>query len=305
MELRQLKYFAAVCETLHYGRAAEKLHIAEQPLSFQIKKLEDELGYKLFERTTRTVSITPAGRALLSKLTDAFRALDQGVEQGRRIAEGKNARVRIAYNSMTINTVIPHIIRQFKEEHPDIDIILTERNSPELETSVMKEEADVGIIAVYWEEFEGLSHKIIFEEDSVAAISKSWEMSKRKIHSLSDLKDQPFVTYSRETRRKSFDSFNAVCHMSGFAPKIVQEAESDIAVLGLVASGLGVALVPDGYRNFFSNAISYHVLKNPRVVLKIALIWKESNLSESARNLIDVADRCDFAELLKTKGIRF
>ena len=257
MELRQLKYFAAVCETLHYGKAAEKLHIAEQPLSFQIKKLEEELGYKLFERTTRSVRITPAGSALLSKLTDAFRSLEQGVEQGRMIAEGKNAKIRIVYNSMTINMVIPHIIQQFKKDHPDIDIVLTERNSPELENAVINDEADVGFIALYWEDFDGLCCKTIFEEDSVAAIPKGWELSKHRIRSLSELKDQPFITYSREVRRKSFEAFNAVCRLSGFVPNIVQEAESDIAVLGLVASGLGIALVPDGYRNIFSNAVSY------------------------------------------------
>lgn len=275
MELRQLKYFAAVCETLHYGKAAEKLHIAEQPLSFQIKKLEEELGYKLFERTTRSVRITPAGSALLSKLTDAFRSLEQGVEQGRMIAEGKNAKIRIVYNSMTINMVIPHIIQQFKKDHPDIDIVLTERNSPELENAVINDEADVGFIALYWEDFDGLCCKTIFEEDSVAAIPKGWELSKHRIRSLSELKDQPFITYSREVRRKSFEAFNAVCRLSGFVPNIVQEAESDIAVLGLVASGLGIALVPDGYRNIFSNAVSYHVLKKPRVPLKICLIWKD------------------------------
>lgn len=211
MELRQLKYFAAVCETLHYGKAAEKLHIAEQPLSFQIKKLEEELGYKLFERTTRSVRITPAGSALLSKLTDAFRSLEQGVEQGRMIAEGKNAKIRIVYNSMTINMVIPHIIQQFKKDHPDIDIVLTERNSPELENAVINDEADVGFIALYWEDFDGLCCKTIFEEDSVAAIPKGWELSKHRIRSLSELKDQPFITYSREVRRKSFEAFNAVC----------------------------------------------------------------------------------------------
>lgn len=301
MELRQLKYFAAVCETLHYGKAAEKLHIAEQPLSFQIKKLEEELGYKLFERTTRSVRITPAGSALLSKLTDAFRSLEQGVEQGRMIAEGKNAKIRIVYNSMTINMVIPHIIQQFKKEHPDIDIILTERNSPELETAIINDEADVGFIALYWEDFDGLCCKTIFEEDSVAAIPKGWDLSKHRIHSLSELKDQPFITYSREARRKSFEAFNAVCRLSGFVPNIVQEAESDIAVLGLVASGLGIALVPDGYRNIFSNAVSYHVLKKPRVTLKICLIWKEGNLSETACSLVETANNCHF-DLLYSKS---
>lgn len=294
MELRQLRYFAAVCETLHYGKAAQKLHMAEQPLSFQIKKLEEELGYKLFERTTRSVSITPAGQAFLSKVTDAFRSLEQGVEQGRRIAEGKNARIKIVYNSMTINMVIPHIIQQFKLKYPDIDILLTEKNSPQLENAVMNEQADIGIIALYWDDFDGLCHKIIFEEDSVAAIPKSWDISKRRIHSLAELKDLPFIAYSQEARKKSFDAFNAVCHLTGFSPKIVQEAESDIAALGLVAAGLGIVLVPDGYRDIFSSAVSYHVLKKPRVPLKVALIWKENHLSETARNLIAIANDCKF-----------
>ena len=92
-----------------------------------------------------------------------------------------------------------------------------------------------------------------------------------------------------------------MCRLSGFVPNIVQEAESDIAILGLVASGLGIALVPDGYRNIFSNAVSYHVLKKPRVPLKICLIWKEGNLSETARSLVETANNCHF-DLLYSKS---
>src|SRR5699024_2873906 len=120
MELRQLNYFLTLARFLHFRKAAEELHISEQPLSYQIKKLETELGYKLFERTTRSVKLTPAGIAFKAKVTKSLDLLKQGVNEGAAIANRQAGILRIAYNSMGLHNVIPNIIYAFRSKFPEV-----------------------------------------------------------------------------------------------------------------------------------------------------------------------------------------
>ncbi|MGC6175569.1 LysR substrate-binding domain-containing protein [Lacrimispora sp. 38-1] len=289
MEIRQLQYFLTVCETLHFGKAAEQLHMAQQPLSFQIHKLEEELGYKLFYRTTRSVSITPSGIELRDKTIKALSYLKQGVETGKLIADGKIGKLRIAYNSMIISTSVTEILSAFKEKYPQVELILEEMNSPDLENSVSNQEVDVGIAGLIWKSYDDLNYQLIATENSSIAIPKNWDLANQDISSLSELKDQPFITYSQSSKWKSYGDFMSVCHLAGFTPNVVQDAETDISVLGLVASGLGIALVPNCYTNILNDTICYKPLKNPEVHIDISLVWNNENICPMAQNFIDLA----------------
>ncbi len=148
MELRQLRYFLAVAETLHFGQAAERLHIAQQPLSFQITQLENELGVELFKRTTRSVALTEAGAALEAEVRAGLGRIERGVEVAQRIARGEGGKLHIGYNSTTLYSVMPPIVRQFRERFEQVEVVLRELVSPTLEQQILSDDVDVGIVVV-------------------------------------------------------------------------------------------------------------------------------------------------------------
>ena len=289
MELRQLRYFLALSDTLHYGKAAEYLHIAEQPLSFQIKKLENELGYKLFERTTRSVALTPAGEVFRKKVSEGIEIVEQGVEHAGRVARGEAGKIRIVYNSMALHNVVPQIVCEFRERHPDVEVILSEQNSPELEQNIIKDEADIGIVALYGTIFDELKYEIIFNDPAAIALPKSHPMVKKNIIKLSELAKEPFLVYSRKTRAKSHDDLISICHVTGFTPNIIQEAETDMALLGLVAAGLGVALVPSSFQDILTDVIDYRIIEDPEINVKVAIVWKDIKNSPMLQELLEIA----------------
>lgn len=289
MELRQLRYFLALSDTLHYGKAAEYLHIAEQPLSFQIKKLENELGYKLFERTTRSVVITPAGEVFKEKVSEGIRIIEQGAEKAGRVARGETGTLHIVYNSMALHNVVPRIISEFRERFPDIEVILSEQNSPVLEQNLINDEADVGIVALYGAIFDELRYEVIYTDPAAIALPKNHPMAKKKIIKLAELAKEPFLVYSRKARIKSHDDLISVCHMTGFTPNIIQEAETDMALLGLVAAGLGVALVPSSFQDILTDIIDYRIIEEPAVNVKVAVVWKDKKNSLMLREFLEIA----------------
>lgn len=288
MELRQLQYFLKVCETLHFSKAAEELNIAQQPLSFQIHKLEEELGFILFERTTRAVSITPAGKEFQNNIEKALLYIKQGAENGKKISEGRIGKLRIGYNSLILSTNLTHAINDFKEKYPEVELELEELNSPSLENEVLDGTIDIGIMGLIWENYKELNYLEIAEEQSCIAIPKNWEISNGRSIEIEQIKEQPFITYSPKTKTKSYQDFISTCHYLGFNPKIIQTAETDLAVLGLVSSGLGVAFVPYCYKNIYSDSINYKPIKNNKIPIKIELVWNENYLQAKAQNLIDL-----------------
>ena len=148
MELRQLEYFVAVAEELHVGKAARRLHIAEQPLSYQIRKLENDLGFKLFDRTTRSVSLTPAGASLLADARKLLARSEQAADTARRIAAGEAGVVHLGYESATVPSVLPDFVKLFRAEYPEIDLILVEHSKAGL-AAVAKELHDYAIPKVF------------------------------------------------------------------------------------------------------------------------------------------------------------
>ncbi|WP_461215352.1 LysR family transcriptional regulator [Lacticaseibacillus sp. GG6-2] len=286
MELRQLNYFLTLARFLHFRKAAEALHISEQPLSFQIKKLEAELGFKLFERTTRSVKLTPAGSVFKTKITQSLGLIEQGVQEGLAVANGQAGILRIAYNSMGLHNVMPNIISSFRSKFPEVKLELFEMDSPALEYAVNNGETDVGIVAYYDKSFKNLDHKFIYSDPAVIAVAKDSKLQIDNNGHLSSLSSMPFITYSRERRPYSYDQLITVCHNSGFTPTIIQEADTDLALLGLVASGLGIALVPGSFTDTLNSAIDYYPLRKPQVTIKEAAIWKKEHISKLTQKFI-------------------
>ena len=288
MELRHLRYFVAVAEELHFARAAERLHMAQQPLSFQIKQLEEELGVTLFRRTTRRVELTDAGRALLAEVYVALAHLRQGVETARRMERGETGSLVIGYVSIALYNLMPGAVRLFRERFPDVQITLHELCSPDLEEQLLQGAFDVGLV-MQGMPFPELAYETVLREQATVAIPKNHPLGGQAPIPLRALASEPFVMYEHTERSWLHDQIIALCQAAGFSPHIVQEAASEQAIIGLVAAGVGVSLVSSCLSGLRTHEVTYRPLIDPAVSVEYAVVWKRENPSPFVKAFLNIA----------------
>lgn len=288
MELRHLRYFVAVAEELHFARAAERLHMAQQPLSFQIKQLEEELGVTLFRRTTRRVELTDAGRALLAEVYVALDHLRLGVETARRAERGETGSLVIGYVSIALYNLIPPAVRLLRERFPDVQVTLRELCSPDLEEQLLEGAFDVGL-AVRGMHVPELAYETVLYEQAMVALPKKHQLAERAQIPLRALAWEPFVMYEHTQRSLIYNQIIAMCREAGFSPNIVQEATSEQAVIGLVAAGVGVSLVSACLSRLRTDEVTYRPLIDPAASVEYAVVWKRENPSPFIKAFLDAA----------------
>lgn len=276
MELRQLEYFVAVAEELHFGKAARRLHIAEQPLSYQIRKLENDLGFKLFDRTTRSVSLTPAGASLLADARKLLARSEQAADTARRIAAGEAGVVHLGYESATVPSVLPDFVKLFRAEYPEIDLILVEHSKAGL-AAVAKEDDDACIVTRYerlpsWVEFIPF-----LEDEAVVALPIDHTLAEKDEIPAADLLGIPFLGYEGASSEPVNLFLARLAAQSDVDLDVSQEAESYMALLGLVAAGLGCTVVTASMSGFFSDRIAYRPLVEPSVRVEYGLALRKGD----------------------------
>lgn len=288
MELRQLRYFLVLSDILHFHKAADRLHINEQPLSRQIKSLEDEIGFKLFKRTTRRVELTPAGVSFRQSVIQAFEILHKGITEGQNIDRDFVGSVSIAYSSVGLHGTFPQAIKSFHNQFPRVKFNLIERYSPDLEHEVQKQQIDLGITDYTGAELKELPpalHSQIISSDQVVVAVKHGQFKTKRVK-LIDLSNQNFVTYDHQKFKYAYQQFLKLCGHVGFQPRIVQETGTDLGVLSFVASGLGVSLVPQSYSDILNQKIDYLPL-DPAITLNETAIWRHDNESKLIAQLLN------------------
>lgn len=285
MELRHLRYFVAVAEELHFARAAERLHLAQQPLSVQIKQLEEELGVTLFRRTTRKVALTDAGRALLTEVYAALTHLHLGIEAARRAERGEIGSLVIGYVSIALYNVVPGAVRLFRERFPDVQVTLREMCSPDLEERLLEGAFDVGLVVKGMHVSE-LAYETVLCEQAMVALPKNHPLGRQAQIPLHALASEAFVMYERT--QLVHKQVIALCLEAGFSPTIIQEAASEQAVIGLVAAGVGVALVSACLSGLRTDEVTYRPLIEPAVSVEYAAAWKQGKPSPIVQAFLNV-----------------
>ncbi|VGO17344.1 Hca operon transcriptional activator HcaR [Pontiella desulfatans] len=275
MELRHLKYFIAVAEELHFGRAAERLHMAQPPLSQQIKNLEDELGVLLLARTKRKVELTPAGRLFL----DEARLTLIQAERAQRIAveadHGVRGHLRIGFVTSACYSILPGLIRRFRKENPLIDLELMEM-TPSRQIAAMEEGSiDAGILRPPVGP-SCLRVKTMLEEPMVAALPVDHRKADQKSINLKTLAGDAFILFPRHHGPGIFDVVMKACHEAGFTPSVSYSPNEMQTILAYVAAGMGVSLVPQSLSGFHQHSIVYQSLRGSRVRVELALISRRS-----------------------------
>lgn len=281
-DLRHMRAFVAVAESLHFKKASEALFITQPALSRLIKSLEDEVGAELFSRTTRQVSLSEAGRLFLVECQQAFTHIQRGVQLAQRAARGDIGRISIAYNDFSINSSLPHLLEVFKEEQPAVAIELTYMPSHVQIDAIRNGEIDVGFLFGPLQE-EGITALSVSHERTVVLLPKKHRLAHKRSIRIEDLRDEKFIIGS-QSGWKSFRSFVFdLCLKSGFIPQVVQEATSSTGILSLVAANMGISLYSESVRNFIRKDIAIVPVESTHATIEIVAAWNTAFQSASFR----------------------
>ncbi|MDX1888882.1 LysR family transcriptional regulator [Mycolicibacterium sp. 050158] len=244
MELRHLRYFRAVAEELHFGRAAERLHIAQPPLSQQIRQLERELDVALFTRSTRRVELTPAGTAYLKRAIAILDAADDAAQQARRIAAGTEGHLSIGCVGSATYSVLPQLVRALREELPLVEIgIRGEMLAPAQLDALRAGEIDIALLRPPVDDVS-IRSETLRRDRLIVAVPSGHRLVERDAMTVGDLRDEDFIAHTGRGRSVMGDLLAAVCADAGFAPRVRHEVSETSTLVTLVAAGLGVAVVP-------------------------------------------------------------
>lgn len=288
IDLRRLEYFVAVAEELHFSRAASRLGIAQPPLSQQIQKLETELGARLFDRSRRSVELTDAGRALLPEARRLL-AMSQSVANiPRDVQEGRAGRLRIGLTGSTGFRIVPILLRRFRSEYPDVVIQLFELPTADQIERIVDGTLDLGLVREPILQND-LGSASIWSEPLVAAVPSDHPLARASQVGASDLSGESFVMFPRQRGPGLHELVIGMCHDAGFAPRVVQEAVQMQTIIGLVAAGFGISIVPASVQDFRLHGVTYREIEPPVPHSTIAAVWNPGLRSATRDRFLDLA----------------
>jgi DNA-binding transcriptional LysR family regulator len=291
-EIWQLRYFIAVAETLHFGRAAATLHISQPPLSRAIQGLEARLGVALFARTRRRVELTAEGVRLLEEARRMLGQLERSVLELRSQAAGERGRLRIGFVSLADYGVLPGLLKTFKSARPGVALALREMLSPEQSQALATGELDFGLLLPPVSAAEGLDHVIVQRERFVAALPVRHRLARSRAKlPVIELAGEPMVMVPREIAPGLYDIVAGLAARAGISLNVAQEAIQMQTVVSLVSSGLGVAIVPESVANLGRRGVVYRNLADSHPRLDVWLAWPKGALGAAAREFLALARR--------------
>jgi DNA-binding transcriptional LysR family regulator len=278
MELRHLRYYVAVAEECHFGRAAQRLHIAQPPLSQQIKQLEAELGVQLLVRSTRRVELTPAGARYLDLARDILARVEAATEEVRLVDSGRAGRVAIGLTGSATYELLPAISRIMAAELPDVEVDLRgELLTPVQVAGLVSGELDVGVLRPPVADPD-IAVRVLRSERLVVALSATHPLAEADEIALADLAGDPFVTYPSHQRSVVHEAVLEACREAGFVPRATEVAETS-TLLSFVAAGRGVALVPESVQHLRITGATYRRLADPEPEVALAVAHRRDEES--------------------------
>lgn len=289
MEIRHLRYFVAVAEERNFSRAAERLHMAQPPLSAQIRQLEDEIGVRLLARTTRSVELTPAGGVFLEQARLLLERAETAAEHARRAARGEMGRLRLGFTGSATYELLPALTRAFRERHPDVVLELTgEMLTPAQVEGLLAGRLDVGFLRPPVHA-AGLEVHVVRREPLIAVLPAQHRLAEHRRVRLAELAGEPFVTYPSQWRSVVYDAVVEACRASGFAPSVKLEVRETATLVSFVAAGLGVALVPASVRHLEVTGAVTRPLRGTTTMVELAVAWRAGDTSAVLARFLAVA----------------
>lgn len=292
IDLRQLHHFLAVADTLHFGRAAERLGMTQPPLSQSIIALERQLGAPLFTRSKRNVALTAFGRQWLEHVRPAVAGIAALPDIARSLRDGSVGRLDLSFVSIADYNLLPPLVRGYAARCPEVAITLTEATSDVQIAALLDGQGHAGIIIPPDAALpEALAYTPLLREPMVAAVPEPWVADDRARHSGSlarDWLDRPLIIFPRRVAPVYHDLVTSYLGRRARPPYVPQEAIQMQTIISLVSAGMGFALVPASMRNLARTGVSYVDLDDPPM-MEIGLAWRKADDSATLAGFIDVA----------------
>lgn len=279
VELRHIRYFVAVAEECHFGRAAARLHIAQPPLSQQIRQLERELGVTLLTRSTRKVELTPAGECYLQRARAILASIDDAGEEAGRVAAGELGRLAIGFTGSATYELLPWLARVLRRELPGIELDLRgEMLTPDQVAALLDRSLDLGFLRPPVRHTD-VEVRVLRREPLIAVLPETHPLAGRSHVRLADLRDEPFITYPSHHRSVVYEAVLDACQRAGFSPRGTEEVRETSTLVSFVAAGLGVALVPASVQHLQITGAQYRPLAGTTHEVELAMATRVNDQS--------------------------
>jgi DNA-binding transcriptional LysR family regulator len=302
MEYRHLKFFIAVAEELHFTRAAARLRVAQPHLSHEIRRLEREVGVELFARNNRQVELTAAGRTFLERVRGILDATADAARAAQRADRGEIGRLVVGCGSVAAYTVVPNAIARLRRAYPEVEIVLTEFHSDEGVEALRAGRLDVCVVYPPRNVDPALHVEPITIDPLVVALPKGHVLAKSRQISLRRLSGEPWIFWHREIASRVYDEIVSACAAAGFEPRVVQRTTRLSTVICLVASGLGITLVPASATMLHVAGIVLREVHSPRIKIPLSLITRSGHRAPALTPFIAAVRDCARAVTKPARG---
>lgn len=287
VDFRQLQYFVAVAEALHFGRAADHLQITQPALSKQIANLEKTLGVQLLFRTKRTVALTHAGQTFLQQARQLLRQKETAIQLTRRTGCGDIGHLSVGFTTTATQTVLPPLLHDFLKRYPKVELDMVELATEAQVTALNQNAIDIAFLHPPIDQ-RGLQVYPILEESFVAVLSPQHPLAHHDSIPLEALADEPLIIHPRQEGPSLYDGFLQVCQIAGFRPHIVKESLSLQTRLCFVAAGSGITFVSDSFQFLVGKNVVCRPLENCPVCLEFGAAWRQSSTNPALHNLLHI-----------------
>ena len=290
MKLHSFHYFVAVAEELHFGKAAARLQITQPALSRQIHRLETELGIKLLLRTKRTVELTEAGIVFLGEIRKALQQVDVAVRVAQRVARGEVGSLRIGFTPSSMHTVLPEILRHFRDRYPDVKLTMTEICTLDQVNGLRAETIDLGFLHPPIDD-SFLKLYPLHGERLLVVLPHTHVLAKQQEIPLKSLATESFILHPRHEGPILYDQILRLCSQAGFEPRVVYEDNQHQTRVGLVVAGMGITFVPESLKKAGLTGVSYCTLTDESLELQLAVAWRSQQVSPVVQRFLTVVEQ--------------
>lgn len=286
LPLPQLHAFVVLAEELHFGHAAARLGIAQPPLSQQIRRLEDKVGHALFTRGPGRVTLTLVGSELLPAARRALTDLADGLAAARAVGSGQVGRLRIGFAASLALTVLPGLLRAFRDEFPDVHLDIHEMTTAPQIAALHDKTIDIGLLREPPADDTELSFRTVLSEPFVAVLPSNHPLATQRTVQLAELADSPFVLLPRGVGPSLHDQIVGLCTAAGFTPHVVQHAVEWQTVCALVEAGLGVSLAPGSIRRLRLKGVAFRRIEPGTARTRVAVAWRDNDRNPLVARLL-------------------
>jgi len=277
IELHHLQAFLTVAQEMNFGRAAERLNISQPPLSRQIRRLEEDLGVKLFHRNKRQVQLTEAGQAFLQEARRILAQVEQGIQVAQRASRGEIGRLVVGFERSSAYDVVPFSIKIYQERFPDVELVVYDMETGEQVQALYEERIDIGFFVPPLND-DKLAVETVLREPLILVLPETHPLSVQGEVRVQELASENFITCPRN-KSGLYKQVLAICYQAGFSPRVIRETNEMQIMLGFIAAGLGIALLPASIKHFQRLGVVYRSLQQCTLKVELAMAWRRDDPS--------------------------